>query len=603
MTWFKNRYNLYFSGFILSILIVFFCIRPLNSPWHKFIAGDGLGYYAYLPAKYIYSDSNYDFKWFNKVYAANYLAFPDENADNNFLVKYKDKRINKYYQGLSMLWLPFFATAHVMAKVGGFAADGYSLPYQLMIGFASLFYLFLGLFFLRKLLLRLFNSEQAALLVPFVIFYGTFMFHYAIDMNSLSHIYSFTFITLFINYVHKFLNEEKSLRNFLVCFLFLVIIGCIRPLNGLIVLIVPALIPKDFFKQKWKTKFKLMDALILALIFAFIINQVSILFAQTGTFFADTYNGEKFYFDRPKLFDVLFSYHAGLFVYAPITFVSLFGTIFLDSIRKKIILVFIFFAVIYIYASWWYWPITTRAAIDYYPIIAILLAALYKKAEGIKKAKTSLIILFFLLLSYHQLKSYQLQNGILDGNYTHAELFWKNFFKLHRSTIYAIPPKCILKKQEFMDDFEVENYSGKRTEIEKHSGKFSTLLNAESQYSKPFEYRIPDFFKKEGEKKIRISFWSYFSKEINAAQIYLNLNDTNNKVVSTIPFYINRDLIQYNTWNYMEFGYQVSNEDIKSGKISYIGFFIWNNEAKNEMFLDDVKTEFILTDKSLEIVQ
>src|SRR6476661_3867483 len=96
MNWFKNKHNKWYAAFLVSILVMFLYFRPLNSPWHKFIAGDGLGYYSYLPATFIYHDSNYEFKWFNKVHDNNYVysAFP--YPDQNLLVQYQGRKINNY---------------------------------------------------------------------------------------------------------------------------------------------------------------------------------------------------------------------------------------------------------------------------------------------------------------------------------------------------------------------------------------------------------------------------------------------------------------------------------------------------------------------------
>ena len=168
----KNKYNALFLGFFLSIAATLFYFRQLNSPWFPIIGGDGIGYYSYLPARYIYHDTNYDFKWFNKAYNDNYIG-GFANPEDNFMVQYKDKRINKYYPGLSLLWTPFFFIAHVIAEPLGYIADGYSLPYQVAIAIASLCYLFLGLYYLRKLLQKLFRNELVSVLIPITIFYGT----------------------------------------------------------------------------------------------------------------------------------------------------------------------------------------------------------------------------------------------------------------------------------------------------------------------------------------------------------------------------------------------------------------------------------------------
>lgn len=351
----EKRYNQFFVVFIVSVILVFFYLRPLNSPWHKFIAGDGLGYYSYLPARFIHNDKNYDFKWFNRVYNANYIYSAFENPEQNILVEYEGRKINKFYQGLSYIWFPFFLAAHVFVKIFHYPPDGFSQPYQLAVGLASLVYLIIGLIFLRKLILKLFDNQFAAFLVPVSIFYGTHLFTYSIKGNCLSHAYSFTFLTLFIYYLHSFFNDEdKKLQNILLCLLFFVITGCIRPLNGLAILIVPAFVPAGFFKEKFKwEKLKANHLIILALVIGAVFNQLAITYLQTGSVFSYTYSGEKFYFNRSRFFDALFSYYLGLFVYVPVTFVSMCGLSYLPM-RKRVFLLFFFLLVVFLYSSWWY---------------------------------------------------------------------------------------------------------------------------------------------------------------------------------------------------------------------------------------------------------
>ena len=601
---FKNKYNLIFFGFILSIIFVFFSFRPLNSYWFRLIAGDGLGYYSYLPAKYIYHDSNYDFKWFNKVYTENYADCSFNSPDENFLVTYKDKKINKYYQGLSFIWFPFFAIAHVFAKISSYPTDGYSLPYQISIGFASLFYLFLGLWYLRKLLQKLFKNELISTLIPIIIFYGGYLFYYSIFANSQSHVYSFTFITLFIYFAHSFFNNsDKKLTNVLLCILMLVIIVCIRPLNVLIVLVIPALIPAHFFKEKIKWQIKPFHASIILLICMALINQFHILYTQTHSFIPYTYTNESFYFKHPKLFEVLFSYNAGLFIYVPMVGISLLGIFFLETTIQKIIFPILFFLIVYIYSSWWYWPITSRALIDYYPLIAILLAALLHKIIKQKLKKYSLITLLLIMCGYHQLKSMQLHSGILDEYYTHSELFWRNFLRIHKINQYVIPPESIIKEKVESENFETTSYAGYKTEIISHTGKYASLLDSDHPYSSLFDYNVPTLFKEEGVKKIRFSFWCYFKKDVSEAQLYFKFFDKQDSLLNETAYYINQDLMQYNTWDYKEFGYELNEADSHfKTKFDHLKIFIWNNQAKNSVYIDDVKTEFILTNNNYEVV-
>ena len=348
----KNKYKTLFFGFFLSIIATLFYFRPLNSPWFRIIAGDGLGYYSYLPARYIYHDSNYDFKWFNKAYHDNYEG-GFANPEDNFIVQYQDKRINKYYPGLSVLWTPFFAVAHISAKLVGYKADGYSLPYQLAIAFASLCYLFLGLFYLRKLLQKIFNNELVSTIIPIIIFYGTHLFYYTLFLNALTHVYSFTFITAFIYYTYSWLNEaDKRNTNMLYSILCFLILINIRPLNGLIILIIPALVSSSFSIKDVKFTFQKKYLATLILMLIIILNTFIILFAQTGSVMPYTYVNERFYFNHPKLFDVLFSYHAGLFIYVPLAFMSLFGIMYLKNRIQKILFPAILLLVLYLYSCW-----------------------------------------------------------------------------------------------------------------------------------------------------------------------------------------------------------------------------------------------------------
>ena len=170
---FKNRnsYNRIFFLFFLSIIFTFFYFRPLNSEWFRIITADGLGYYSYLPAKFIYHDDSLNFNWFNDVYNEYYKYNSFETPVENFTSEYHGKQINKYYPGMSFLWMPFFLGVHAVCKVFGLHANGFSQPYQMAIGFATLIYTCLGLWYLRKFLLKLFKNELTAVLIPIMVYY------------------------------------------------------------------------------------------------------------------------------------------------------------------------------------------------------------------------------------------------------------------------------------------------------------------------------------------------------------------------------------------------------------------------------------------------
>lgn len=604
MYWLKNKYNKVFLYFIVSILLVFFIVRPLNSQWHKFIAGDGIGYYAYLPAKFIYNDKNFEFKWFNKAYNSNYIYTSFQNPEDNFLVNYKGTRINKYYPGLSFIFAPFFFTAHFIAITFNYPTDGFSQPYQLLIGFASLFYLFIGLFYLRKLLLKLYINEFTALIIPVAIFYGTPLYYYSINLNSQSHVYSFTFIILFLNFIFCFFNEEKNkLRNLLLIILFICITVYIRPLNVLILLIIPAFINNNFFKNKLQLKKpKLIDGIIILAIVTLTIYTFYINYIQSKSFLPYTYTGEKFYFKNSKFFDALYGYNIGMFVYIPITFLSLFGIPFLSKL-KRIILTLFFVLIIFLYSSWWYWPIVTRGIIDFYAIIAIFLGALITRFYYNKVFKKGILIILGILMIYYLFKNMQMHNGILDETVTYKEVFWRNFFRLEKANMYLIPPKSIIKKTTQTLDFE-SNKNEYKTNLKQHQGNFSFVINSKNSFSKVLESKMPEFFKNKGCKKIRFSFWCFFEKGVNSTHVFIQFYDKNHNLLIETPFYLGKQDIFEDKWDYKEFGYEIFESEFLGKKpIDKIGFSIWNVEGKKNLYIDELKTEFILTDRSYDIIK
>ncbi len=604
MNWFKTKYNTFFLGFLLSVIIVFFYVRPLRSPWHPFIAGDGLGYYAYLPAKYIHNDPQYDFKWFNKVYNANYVYDTFDVPDKNILVDYADKKINKYYQGLSYIWLPFFVMAHIWAKVFHYSPDGFSAPYQLFMGLASLFYLFLGLFFLRKLLFRLFQNQWVAAVVPVFVFYGTHLFSYAISANTLSHAYSFTFIVLFLYFLVRFFqHRENRLRPFLWCLVFLIISACIRPLNVLIILVIPAFLPKNFFKEGIDFgKFKCVDAIIILIGLGAIYHQLSINYIQTNSLIAYTYTDEKFDFENSQFIESLFSYHLGLFVYVPLIFVSLFGIPFVLK-RKRFLLPGFFFFILFLYSSWWYWPIVKRAMVDFYVFPAIFLAGLLNASQS-RSLKALWLSLFMLCTGYYQFKNFQLSRGILDEFSTYKEVFWQNFFRTEKANIYLIPPKTIKKEMVLVENFESGAHSGNLSKAKKSEGNYSLLLDSAHYLAPVREVGYPDIFKEDGCKKIRFSFDAYFEAGVSALHAFIQFFDANKKLIEEVPFYINSDYIVPGKWDRREFGYEiVDHQKLNNETVKQVVVSVWNVEGKKKVYVDAVKVEFILTDRSFETVK
>ena len=156
-------------------------IAPLNQPAANqgeglVIRGNGLGYYAWLRSLLI--DHDWDF--------AN--EFDDHPVAGDYVppASYKTelgRRANQWSVGPACIWAIFVVPGHyVLLALGDWspwAADGYSLPYQLLVGAASLTTSYAGLLFLYHICLQYARPSRAALsailltLGSTLIYYGT----------------------------------------------------------------------------------------------------------------------------------------------------------------------------------------------------------------------------------------------------------------------------------------------------------------------------------------------------------------------------------------------------------------------------------------------
>ncbi len=592
----EHNYNRIFVAFLLSVVFTFFYLRPLKSPWHPFIAGDGLGYYAYLPAIFIYHDADLKFAWFNKVYNDNYVTSSFNNPEDNFLVNYNGQKINKYYQGLSFIWMPFFLAGHLAAKIFYYPADGFSWPYQWAMGLASLFYLLLALYFLRRLLNKVLQNQLLACLIPVFIFYGTHLFSYAIFQNTLSHVFSFCFNILVVYFASKAFNEKDKIQfNFVLAILFYFITVAIRPLNALMILLLPIL----FTRQNIKTFFELRPIKTVVIVVLLLINcliayQFSLMYKQTHSFLPYTYSNEHFDFLNNRFVEALFSYNIGLFVYVPIIFLSLFGIFKLPNSKWLILAVF-FIVMVFIYSAWWYWPINRRALIDYYFIPAILIG-FYVNALKKQNSKSVFFGLIIVSTLYYQLKNYQMQKGILDEFTTYKEIYWRNFFRLEKANMYLINPASVLNKEEHFFDFENETLNAKHSGVKIYSGKKSILISAKNNFCILAEVQYPKLFESKRAKTIRFSLQGYFEDGISKAHLFIQFFNKENRSVLDVPFYLNQEDVLSNRWDLKEFGFEITDTTlINSHNIDKIGISIWNVKAKGNVYVDDLKLEFILT--------
>jgi len=410
--------------------IIFLCFKQLKqNNWNRCISSDGKGYYAYLPALFIYHDLQFNFvtAYENKYYK------PENKV--NFTVDFNDKKVNKYWLGTAFLMSPFFALAHTVATLFNLPNDGYSFIYQVMIAIAASCYLLLGLFFIRKLLLLYHCKEIEIFISLFAITFGTNLFYYTVAEPSMSHVYSFFAVSAFVYFAKKFLlTFNAKYSGYALISVSLIIL--IRPSNAMVILALPFLAGNftDFKKSIQQINFlKMLPSFGIALLL--ILMQLFYYKLSTGNFFVYSYGNEKFNILNPHYYDFLFSYRRGLFVYAPLLLLSLLGFIplFKKSVYQAFALAVFLFVLIYILSSWWMWyyggGFGMRPVIDFYVFFALLIALFLQTCFEKKQLKWMSVISLVVFIIVAQIQTYQKVNFILPWDGINKEIYWKIFLK------------------------------------------------------------------------------------------------------------------------------------------------------------------------------
>ncbi|NOR86842.1 MAG: hypothetical protein GQ527_04475 [Bacteroidales bacterium] len=398
--------------------------------WFGLIKDDGKGYYAYLPAVFIYDDLNFGFydSIENGKYRYQKLAY-------DYRYQFHGKAVNKYYSGAALVQTPFFLVAHYLSESLGYDQDGYSKPYRLSVSIAAIVYLLLGLIFLRQTLLFFDIKESIISLTLLAIVFGTHLFYYAIAEPSMTHVFSFAYISGLIYFSKSFFINPARWKIILIA-VFIGIIVLIRPVNIIIVLLFPFLagslqsLQSGFHYLVKKNTLVFIGGLFIA---AGIIGiQFLIYYLQSGYWLVYSYNDEGFNFLDPHMIDILFSYKKGLFVYTPLTLIASAGAYFLymKSKFEFYTLTGFFILLTYMLSSWWSWyyggSFSSRVYIDFLPLFAILLAFILKSFTS-KIWRGLFVALLFFIVILNQLQTYQYRLGHIHFVDMNKEKYWEVF--------------------------------------------------------------------------------------------------------------------------------------------------------------------------------
>jgi hypothetical protein len=579
---------------ILLIYVgLFLGFKNPEQPWDRVINSDGKGYYAYLPAIFIYHDLRFSFidQYESQYYPSNRSVFKE------FRNPAGQSTVNKYFPGLAIILLPFFLLGHLIAWLEQFPMDGYSLPYQYTIAVAALFFLWLGARWLQKVLIRFGSAQRTAAFLTLTITLGTNLIFFTIVEGSMSHVYSFALITGFIYTTFNFFHHYQP-KWFVKSLLLFILIVMIRPTNGLIIMLVPFVAGSNAalmtaFRKAFTEPFTLLRGGIQA---AILVSIPFILWKQqTGQWLVYTYGEEHLQFLSPHAFNILFSFNRGWFIYTPIALVSLAGLVGLFRQNRYRFFWLVSFLIVFIYVAscWWVWYYASkcgqRVFIDLYVVVGLLLMFLYNELRS-NALKHLLSALLALLISLNIVQFYQHTRWIFPPTYITAGIFKDSFMSLHQQARSYLPAEGMVAVNTISTDMESDQgwmNGSSRSEEEAHQGQWSSRTDTILPYSLGAEKQILDLFTTRN-RIVQVEAWVLSPKTTTEATLVADFQ-IDGKSVSYNPFYLEK-FVRPDHWTRVQSAFYLPTDFPNTGTVK-IYFF---NPSKNVPFyVDDLKIEFI----------
>ena len=373
---------------VLTYANLFFYPKWQKQGGEAALSYDVCGYYYYLPAIFIYKDVKK--VAFHEVIDAKYQ--PQGGGFYSALPSTNGNLVMKYTSGMAIMYAPAFFVAHALAAPLGFAADGFSAPYQFAISFWSLLWSFVGLWYLRRLLLKVLpnapNTEGVVAAVLLLYVLTTNYLEYAAISSAMTHTYIFTLYTLMLWQTIKFYERPKmrTAASIGVC---IGLAALARP-TELIVVMIPTLWGV-FDKKSLESRFLFIknhfSKFLLTAVIIGVLGSIQLLYWKwsSGHFLYNSYGKEDWMeWGHPHILDGLFSSRRGWLVYTPIMLFSLVGFYQLYQKRRDLFWANFLFIGLFIYVSfahniWWYGgSLGQRQMIQVMPMLALPFAYFIK---------------------------------------------------------------------------------------------------------------------------------------------------------------------------------------------------------------------------------
>lgn len=570
--------------------------------------GDALGYYMYLPATFIYHNTDMMYElpqdkgidWGIQWYA----GIMKQNKSKT------GKEINQYTYGIALMEMPFFFIAHIIEMARGPNATGYTATYQNLIKISSVFYALLGLMLLFRVLKRYFPTPISFLTI-ISLFIGTNLFWFTLKQAGMSHVPLFFLYTLLI-YLTIQLHDKPTKITFILMGLTTGLITIIRPTDILCALI--PLLYNVYNKETMRAKIVFLKENIsglLLLVVSFIIviaPQLLYWHATTGQYIFYSYGDQTFHWRHPKIKEGLFYFSNGWLPYCPIMIFSLAGFLLYRRFTGFALSAWIITPVyIYIIYSWYCYNyingLGSRPMIHLYPLLAIPLAVFFQfiaEKKMLAKIAVTTLSLFFigLNLGFSRLKA----AGLLNSEESNMAYNFQVFFS--RQLTY--------NDQVVFDVGQTQPSDDKVTKIatlacnnfdDSVSGRYirDTVFNSRYFYELKDDEHSPGIAVAYNKKLFKGAKWFRCSGKFMYTQntdyykhlLLLEVQDKlwrackiDNKINRKRKYY-RYDYNKINTWGEVSFYVRIP---CKLTDGDTIRLHVWNT-AKTDLFMDDLCLE------------
>lgn len=421
------------TSILLAYASFFFYPRWEKSGSEATISWDVSGYYWYLPAFLIYKDAK------KQEFSSRVLGrYRPTGTDFQQVQRLPDAGyVMKYSSGMALMYLPYFAVAHLSAPLFGYPRDGFSPPYQFMIQMGGLVISILGLWYLMKLLLCYFSDQITAITI-FLIACGTNYFNYAAIDNGMSHTWLFTIYVFLVLATRSFYNTFRA-KYAVTIGLLVGLLVLVRPSEAIACLIpalwgMDSLMPKSIsvrLKLIWQQRNRLMLMIVAA--FAVVSLQLCYWKYATGSWVYYSYGEQGFSWKHPHILKYSFNYQCGWITYCPMMLVGIAGVVLyaLRGTNRVAILSFLLLN-FYVVSAWDIWWYGGRAMVQSYVLLAFPVATLtqlviQRRMYQLLLSPILAAILYFNFWIFLQYHGY----GLYDGDTMSKEYFWRVVGRWH----------------------------------------------------------------------------------------------------------------------------------------------------------------------------